>query len=236
MAWRSQADREPTMYLTMEVRWFFPGALPGQLLDWLDRFRRLPAAQPPRVDHYLRLPGQPTLGIKLREGHVEVKTRMGDSREVEMGPRVAGWLALWRKWRFPLASAAAGGASTTLANGAVPIERWLVPPSAWIAVEKARRLQRYRLAPGGMVAAVPLGAPTGLGCEFELSRVRVAGQAWWSACFEAFGPEADLERALLATAAEVLGAGWPLSLDVGHSLGYPAWLARFEAQATSPNH
>jgi hypothetical protein len=59
--------------------------------------------------------------------------------------------------------------------------------------------------------------------------VRAGGEEWWSACFEAFGPEASLERALLAVASRVLGSGWPLPLENEHSCSYPAWLARFAA-------
>ena len=206
------------MYLTLEVRWFYPGPVPGQLVAWLDRQGWLPAAQPPRTDHYLRLPGRPTLGVKLREGNIELKTRLSEPQEVQLGPRAAGGLALWRKWSFPLA------------QDAGPLERLLVPGAAWIPVTKERWLQRYRLGNGLEPVAVPLGTPAELGCEFELSAVRAGGEEWWSACFEAFGPEADLERALLAVASRVVGPGWPLPLDVEGAMGYPAWLARFAAR------
>ncbi len=208
------------MYLTLEVRWFYPGPLPGQLVAWLDRLGRLPAAQPPRKDHYLRLAGHPTMGIKLREGNIEVKTRLGEPQEVQLGPRAVGGLALWRKWSFPLAPDAA------------PLERLLVPGTAWIPVTKERRLQRYRLGSGVEPVVVPLGTPAELGCEFELSEVWAGSEEWWSTCLEAFGPEAELERALLAVASGVLGTGWPLALDAGQALGYPAWLERFSARQT----
>ncbi len=211
------------MYLTLEVRWFYPGPLPNQIGDWLEKSARLPAALPPRQDHYLRLAGKPSLGIKLREGHIEVKTRLEDPREVTFGPRAVGRVARWRKWSFPLALGSASGA----APGVAPLERLLVPSSAWIAVEKKRLLARYRLVSGTEADSVPLTVPVEMGCEFELSWVRAAGEEWWSVCFEAFGWESGLERALLAVAAKVLGPGWPLPLDVEHSLGYPAWLDRF---------
>jgi hypothetical protein len=223
------------MYLTLEVRWFYPGPLPSPLLDWLHTHGSLPAAQPLRVDHYLRLPEQCTLGIKLREGNVEVKARLGNSRQVEMPSQATGELAFWRKWSFPLALGADAGTSPAVASGASLPEQLLVPASAWLAVEKARRLQRYRLSGAQEPVAVLLGAPAAQGCEFELSQVRAVGQEWWSACFEAIGSESGLERALRATAAKVLGAGWPLPLDAEHSLSYPAWLARFAAAATPPN-
>jgi hypothetical protein len=212
------------MYLTMEVRWFYPGALPQQLVAWLDNVGCLPAAQPPRTDHYLRLPGQPALGIKLREGNIEVKQRLDGPRQVSFGPRAVGRAARWRKWSFPLAPVA------------TPLERLLVPSSAWIAVEKERRLARYRLAGGREAATVSFEVPLELGCEFELSSVRAGGKDWWSICFEAFGWESVLERALLAVAAQVLRPGWPLTLEIEHSLGYPALLARFAGPVDPPNY
>jgi hypothetical protein len=207
------------MYLTLEMRWFYPGRLPGQLVTWLERRSHLPAVQPPRQDHYLRLAGRRALGIKLREGNVEIKKRLDDPGEVEVGPGAVGRMARWRKWSFPLAPRAAPGAGS--------LEDLLVPGSAWIAVEKERRLRRYRLAGGLQAAAVPLEAPAEVGCEFELATVRAGGQEWWTACFEAFGRESALERALLAVAANVLKDGWPLPLEAEHSSGYPAWLDRF---------
>ena len=212
------------MYLTLEVRWFYPGRLPGQLVAWLDRLGCLPAGLSPRKDHYLRLASPPTLGIKLREGNIEVKARLGEPREVQLGPRAAGRLAPWRKWSFPLAP------------DITPLERLLVPGPAWISVTKERRLQRYRLGSGPEPVAVPLEAPAELGCEFELSRAWAGGEEWWSACFEAFGPESGLERALMTVAAQVLGPGWPLPLEVEHSLSYPAWLERFSGPAEPLKH
>jgi hypothetical protein len=217
------------MYLTMEVRWFCPGALPGQFLDRLDRAGYLPPSQPAREDHYLRLPAQPNLSIKLREGNVEVKTQLGDAREVQVSPPAVGMLALWRKWSFPLALESISRAALGSTSRATPLGRWLVPPSAWISVEKERRLQRYRLAGDRVATSVPLGTPANLGCEFELSRVRAGGEEWWSACFEAFGSQSGLERAIMTVAAQVMGPGWPFCLDVEHSLSYPRWLSRFAA-------
>lgn len=207
------------MYLTLEVRWFYRQPLPGRLLAWLEARSLLPARQPARQDHYLLLEGQAGLGIKLREGNVEVKQRLEEPREIEVGPGAVGRVARWRKWSFPLASGAAPGAA--------PLEELLVPRPAWLAVEKERRLQRYRLEDDSRVTPLPPEAPAGTGCEFELSRLRAGGEEWWSACFEAFGQEPVLEQALLAVAATVLTRGWPVPLEVEHSCGYAAWLQRF---------
>ena len=206
------------MYLTLEVRWFYPGPRPGRIVEALQARSCLPARLPVRQDHYLLLGGEPALGIKLREGNVEVKRRLEAPRQVEVGPGAVGWVARWRKWRFPLAQGDA--------PGAVPLGQLLVPASAWIAVEKERRLQRYRLGGDSQAVSVPLEAPAETGCEFELSRVWARGEEWWSVCFEAFGPGPRLEQALLAVVAKVLGTGWPEALEVEQSWSYPAWLQR----------
>jgi hypothetical protein len=196
---------------SMEIRWFYPGALPGALVRWLAAETSRPAAQPTRRDHYLRLPGNAALGIKLRQRGVEVKRREGPGQAVALGPGVAGLAERWRKWRFPLA-------------GDGEVARFLIPPGDWVAVEKKRYLQRYRLEGVDGAEAIDLGQGTERGCEFEVSSLRAGDAIWWSVCFEAFGRESDLERSLMVVAGQVLGGDWPLSLAAGRSYGYPAWL------------
>lgn len=214
------------MYLTLEVRWFYLGPLPGQIVETLQARSCLPALLPARQDYYLLLEGDPALGIKLREGNVEIKRRLEVLQEIRIGPGAAGRVARWRKWSLPLARDRAAGAT--------PLERLLVPASSWLAVKKERRLQRYRLEGGAQAAPVPLEAAAEpataeTGCEFELSRVWAGGEEWWSVCFEAFGEGPRLGQALLAVAAKVLGPGWPVALEVERSWSYPAWLQRIAA-------
>lgn len=199
------------MFLTLEIRWFYPGALPEALVAWLEAGARLLAAQPARRDHYLRLAGNRALGIKLRQGGLEIKRRERGGQPLTLGPQVAGTVERWRKWRFPLA---AGGQAGGL----------LVPPGDWLAVEKERYLARYRLEARGGATPSSLDGGAAQGCEFEVSRLRAGGRAWWSVCFEAFGRESGLEKSLMAVAEQVLGGGWPLALAPERSYGYPAWL------------
>jgi len=113
------------MYLTLEVRWFYPGPLPDRIVNRLQERSCLPALLPARQDHYLLLDGQPSLGIKLREGNVEIKRRLEDPREVEIGPGAVGRVARWRKWSFPLAPGAARGPAFLehlLVPASVPLE------------------------------------------------------------------------------------------------------------------
>lgn len=194
----------------MEVRWFYRGQVPPEVAAWYGQLGPLPEEQPGRVDHYLRLADNDSLGIKLREGRLEIKRRESEPRRIDVHPRVSGLVARWRKWSFPLAESDPG------LTGA---------DSAWVAVEKRRRLRRYRVTGERQVELVLGEAEPGQGCELELSRIEAAGRQWWSVCFEVFGNEANLEKYLQLTAQHVFGIAEPPLFDLEESRSYPAWLA-----------
>ncbi|MFN2292752.1 MAG: hypothetical protein ACK2UC_16285 [Anaerolineae bacterium] len=202
------------MYPTAELRWFYWGAAPRAALDWLEQWGGLPEPQAPRRDYYLRLPGNSSLGIKLREGQIEVKRRTRQRGTARFGENVAGMVEHWRKWSFPIADSEAG------------TDAWLTPASAWIPVDKARRLHRYGLAADGTLSQVSLERMPQRGCEFELSEVRAQGDMWWSVCLEAFGEEGSLEDSLYAVSALLLSPGWPVAMAEEQSSSYPEWLNR----------
>ncbi|HUY44704.1 MAG TPA: hypothetical protein VMV92_03105 [Streptosporangiaceae bacterium] len=79
--------------------------------------------------------------------------------------------------------------------------RWIFPAD-WRPVRKRRRISRFSLASGQIVARAP-GLGQGPRCEVELTEVRTRGQDWWSLGFEATGPADLLRGALKATAALV---------------------------------
>ncbi|MGC9333342.1 MAG: hypothetical protein ACP5JJ_04285 [Anaerolineae bacterium] len=212
------------MYLTAEVRWFYRGTTPRAVLDWLEQRSSLPEPQPPRQDHYLWLPGNESVGIKIREGRVEVKVRLQQRGTARFGENIVGQVERWRKWSFPFSSPEADPGA------------WLTPTRSWITVHKARRLHRYHLARDGTLSQVTLERMPGTGCDFELSEVGVGQGTWWSVCFEAFGPAAGLEDRLCAVAAIILAPGWPVAMEASRSLSYPAWidLIRTELHSSVP--
>jgi hypothetical protein len=210
------------MYRTAEVRWFHWGTVPRAVLDWLEQATSLAETQPPRQDHYLLLPGNTSLGIKLREGQIEVKQRLRQHGTARFGEDVAGVVEWWRKWSFPISAAGSGPGA------------WLTPATSWLPVDKERRLWRYRLAADGTLCQVSLDGMPESGCEFELSEVRARGGIWWSVCFEAFGQETNLEDSLYAVAARLLAPGWPVAMEEGRSAGYPEWISRLGPNAGMP--
>jgi hypothetical protein len=176
---------------------------------------------PCREDHYLQLRDTDTLGIKLREGRVEVKQRVRDQGVFRLQERVTGVVEHWRKWSFQLA--AAHRALSSIA----------APPTAWIPVRKERLLRTYGLTVDGSVVPVPAPEALRHACELELTRVDVAGQDWWTLAFEAFGDESALQERLLLVARHVFAAGEPPALNASESRGYADWLGRITEKGES---
>jgi hypothetical protein len=199
------------------VRWFYGGSPPAEVVEWFYSGERTPEEEPQRVDQYLRLGDTDALGIKLREGMLEIKRRHRQQRVVRFHEHATGLVEHWRKWGFSLAEAGSDPA-------AMP-----APRSSWIGVQKGRKLRKYKLAEDGELLAIPTGEYPDRGCTMELTTIHVEGQEWWSLGFEAFGEESSLAETLMLTARYLLAPGRPpSSFDVTHSYGYPKWLQAFE--------
>jgi hypothetical protein len=200
------------MFETIEVRWFWPGSVPRAVEEWFQQGEREPDEQLPRVDHYLRTRDAESLGIKLREGRIEIKQRLQRHGIVRFRGQAAGVMEQWGKWGFALAEA-----------GESLVDR-IHPFPTWVAVEKERKLRRYRLSGGREMAAISAQEWPQRGCDFELVRVRAGSQAWWSLCLEAFGIPLFLLENLMLVAGHVLAGDIPLTLEARDSCGYPEWL------------
>ena len=201
-----------TLFPTVEVRWFLRGEVPPEVQHWFGgESGRLPIASS-RTDYYLRLPESPGLGIKLREGRVEVKQRQAAPDVARLHGRVSGLVAAWHKWSFDLASGEDAPAGSVI-------------PPGWTPVEKVRWLRRYQYTGAGSIREMPASILPSRGCDWELACVRVAGETWWTTAFESFGHESSLHARLFAVTGEVLASGVPPVLRTADSKSYPSWLA-----------
>ena len=192
---------------SLEVRWIFPGQLEPAVAGWFGRF---PARTESRDDTYLMDPQLPGLSVKVRGGGaLEVKAYRGSPGILEMAGRARGRLESWQKWSFSVSPPRpdSGG------------------PAGWRTVRKRRRISRFSLASGPVVARAPGpgGEPQ---CEVELTEVRSRGQDWWTLGFEATGPADLLRSALEATAALVFAQTLPGGMQPGpdESRSYAEWL------------
>ncbi|TVR95374.1 MAG: hypothetical protein EA406_13995 [Rhodospirillales bacterium] len=120
------------------MRWFFPEAL-GDRASLLQRWLALLRAdgtgtfvQGPgdwREDHYLVLPGTSAVGIKCREGRLEIKGRLTRDGVVAFGTAGTGCIEGYAKWSVPGAALAESLAQriTFAGSGMIPVRkrRWL---------------------------------------------------------------------------------------------------------------
>jgi hypothetical protein len=194
---------------SLEVRWIFPGPLQAAVAGWFGRF---PAATEAREDFYLLEPPLSRLSVKVRGGGaLEVKAYRGSGGFLEVAGRARGRLESWQKWSFPCR----------------PLRHDRGGPPGWQPVRKRRRISRFTLASGLVVApAEELGGEPR--CDVELTQVRARGRDWWTLGFEATGPDALLRGALEAAAALVFARALPGGVEPGpdDSRSYAEWLGQ----------
>lgn len=188
--------------------------MPPKVLAWFHRIEQKPQEQPPRIDYYLDLGAHDSLGIKLREGRIEIKQREAQHGPVQLGGQFSGVMERWRKWSWALAE-----------PDASLVQDWIAS-TAWIGVEKRRWLIVYQTGREDGIAPALEGEVVEQGCQVELARIQAQGQAGWSLSFEGFGGEAAGGETLLLVAAYLFdGEPIDLPLFTGNSYGYPKWLA-----------
>jgi hypothetical protein len=203
------------MFPTVEVRWFNKGVVTPRVLNWFQQDKGKIEKQPARIDYYLRVADGGSLGIKLREGRIEIKQRYHQEGVVRFHERVAGQVEHWHKWSFELAERSKVGMA--------------IPASSWVEVEKKRIIQRYRITNQGNTEVVSVRAYCDWGCDLELTSINVEGEQWWSLGFESFGDETAIRAGLILVVRKVLAAEEPPAFNAEDSYGYPKWLEVREA-------
>jgi hypothetical protein len=227
---------------TLEVRWFVSGPVEetGRGVEaWFrtrpidgDRGRRAPIEWTPappawRRDRYLVIPGHDDMGIKWREGRLEIKGREAALGHRVLAPGIEGVCERWVKWSYAGASIERrflelfrGGA----AQGIVLVEK--------------RRLQRcIRLDPGLGPIEVGRDAPRQRGINIELAQIRAGGsphEAHWSLAFEAFPGDPQMPEPFAQVVAGFLEGCPALRLAAERSMAYPRWLLDLDRTAPPP--
>ena len=194
---------------SLEVRRIFPGQPEAAVAGWFGRF---PARTESRQDTYLLDPQLRGLSVKVRGGSaLEVKVYRGSPGILEVTGRARGRLQSWQKWSFPFS----------------PSRQDSAGPVGWTPVRKRRRISRFSLADGQVVARA-LGVGGEPRCEVEVTEIRARGRDWWTLGFEATGPASLLGSALEATAALVFAQALPGGVEPGpdESRSYAEWLAQ----------
>ena len=206
------------MFPTVEVRWFQQGQADSALRAWFRHVAHQAQEQTPRVDYYLRASNPDNLGIKLREGLVEIKEHHQTYGQVSFHQHVHGHVDGWRKWSFPQPETMPRVDSETFHQ-------------AWIGVKKERWLCLFRIR-SETLEAVPLSTQPKAGCGLELTQVEASGETWWSVGLEAFGKEEENFERLLKVGKHIFAQD-PPSFERPYSRSYPQWLATLERSSAA---
>jgi hypothetical protein len=202
------------MFITNELRWFYPGTIPEEIEVWFGQNCLIDQMQLPeeREDWYLYTPKCDFLGIKLRQGRLEVKWRQAEIGVVGFGELVEGKAEKWGKWLCDDPTGESFQRATFLQT------------SSWINVQKVRYAKLYQVLPDYSTQSVATKEHIDNGCSLEVTYLIIQDHAWWSLAFEAFGEDARLMENLQAVASLVLNTYRGTKLQAEDSYAYPHWL------------
>lgn len=210
---------------TVEVRWFFAredtrfDAVRRWFLSSVTGAARSP--QDPsiwdeRTDVYLLLPGADDMGVKWRDGQLQLKGRTASLGAQPLGNRHHGVVERWIKWSYPELPAAY---QQLFADGGHP-------GLTTVPVRKRRALRRLRLDTH-TGAALDVRADEyperGLGVEF--TELVLRGRAYGTLGFEAHPDDEAMRSAFAPEVARLLLGLDTARLSLAESMSYPAWLA-----------
>ncbi len=200
------------MLSSTELRWFYPGELPEAISAWFSAEYLGKALEPPekREDIYLYIASDcDYMGIKLRQGRLEIKWRKAELGILSVTKRVEGKLEHWDKWTC----------EDSQAENFQP--QSVVKKSHWVTVSKVRQQRKYQVLAKNSVQAVSLDAIVDSGCNVELTQLNIGGNHWWSLALETFGESTDN---LHVVANKVFQYYNGSSLHPKNSFAYPSWL------------
>lgn len=186
------------MLTSVELRWFYPGNLPQEVSTWFkaNNLGQLLAPEQ-REDIYLFVaPDCDYMGVKLRQGRLEVKWRRAELGTISFGNLVEGKLEKWGKW------------FCEDSTGESFKPQGVVTKSEWIRVKKVRQQRTQR------------------DCSVEITRLDINGNNWWSLAFEAVGEDSAASANLQAVGSNIFQNYAYHQLQVQDSFAYPSWLTR----------
>lgn len=197
-------------FKTIEVRWFYPGVLPDQLFAWFNSPTEVLAPADCRTDVYLQS-SSPDMGVKLRQGNLEVKYRQEKLGEIEIKGDNIGQVEQWSKW-------------ICIDDTAKFTPENIADRSGWVKVAKIRYQRLYQVEFTDQIKLTSISQPTDGAAAIELTQLQVNGQNWWTVACEYLGSRIDL-KSRFNPLVQLLLSDYPLpTSNLSISCGYPEWL------------
>ena len=211
-------------FASHEVRWFFEGNAKQyeSLKRWFETVTPVPknsgVCSPvwdDRRDIYLIVPGSDDMGIKWREGELQIKGCVSSLGTQVFCGRHQGEVEHWMKWSYANTPAAYHRLFLT------GKETGLVTVSVW----KNRALRKVKFDTfTGKPQEVDAEAVVDRCLGFELTQLEVAGKAYYSLAFEASPIDSAMDVAFNQAVEAFLDGLTEISLTTDDSQSYPAWL------------
>lgn len=197
---------------TAEIRWFVRGKIPSFIFDWFIGLNKNYVNQPERTDYYILLKSDDALGIKLREGRIEIKQRANYIGNISTGKNVTGNAEKWIKWSFELNEASNILSDNLLSYG-------------WLQVTKNRISVNYGITEENIVSQKePIIYKNG--CTTEITSIILNNEDWWSLGLEAYGEENRLKDNLVLISHLILSDKSDIHLTLNDSYSYPGLIKR----------
>ncbi len=186
------------------------GTVPLKVDNWFKELGERSIPIDTRSDMYLHS-HSPTVGVKLRQGNLELKYRQQNFGKVTIADRESQ-IERWSKWICDDPQA-----QTPMA---------ISDRTGWIEVAKRRDRRLYSVEFAPAVVLTQIAAPTAGVAAIELTQIQVRGRNWWTVGCEYFGDNIDVDRQFLplVTALQSDFPGDCFSPFL--SCGYPQWLSQ----------
>lgn len=198
------------MFKSREIRWFYPTELKSVEKWFMDNGYTFENADP-RTDYYLPLKNQDDIGIKLREGNVEIKQRIARTKKENISELANGYFENYIKWSFSSAE------RDPLFQEIIEGEKF-----NWLGVRKERIGYKLKENQNGSIIRVKMDEFPEYGCQVEYTRIKIKEELWYSLCLEWFGEkEIEIDLSILD---EMLGNQ---ELKASNSMGYAEFLKNF---------
>ena len=168
-----------------------------------------------REDKYVVVPGSTDMGIKWREGQLQIKGRSEDAGMQVFNGRMQGRVEQWLKWSYEGAD---------IANAFLPwFKGKLDKGPTIIPVKKTRALRKIRI--DGREVATEVNDYPDRAVNVELTNLEVFGKRYWSIGFEAFPDDSNMSSAFSQVAEKFLSTLRGVELSPQNCYSYPSWLS-----------
>ena len=198
------------MYKSKEIRWFTENCNKS-ILDWFSPNGQHFDNTEARTDYYLPLDKE-DVTVKLREGNVEIKQRVGEKQIGKLSPTIEGVFENWIKWSIN-------------ADKADKLSQAIVSSNAynWVETIKTRIGVKLVKDTNGELQILPIKSFVNSGCQIEYTLLQMQEKTFYTFAFEWFGEEVQqIPPKLLG---EILSN---TVLNLEDSMGYGEFINRYK--------